>query len=54
MLVAVLFLSVEAYAQGTIKGVVYDSDGKTPAVGVTVVVKGTNTVLRPMSTVPTP
>ena len=26
MLVAVLFLSVEAYAQGTIKGVVYDSD----------------------------
>ncbi len=42
MLVAVLFLSVEAYAQGTIKGVVYDSDGKTPAVGVTVVVKGTN------------
>ncbi|MDE7129125.1 MAG: carboxypeptidase-like regulatory domain-containing protein, partial [Alistipes sp.] len=43
MLVAVLFSSVEVFAQGTIKGVVYDSDGTTPAIGVTVVVKGTTT-----------
>lgn len=43
MLVAALFSSVEVFAQGTVKGVVYDSDGTTPAIGVTVVVKGTTT-----------
>ena len=37
-----LFLSTSSFAQTTVKGIVYDTD-KTPLVGVTVQVTGTNT-----------
>ena len=43
MLAAALFVGIGAQAQDIVKGKVFGPDGKTPAVGVSVVVKGTNT-----------
>lgn len=41
VLASVTLISISMWAQATIKGTVYESDGKTPIIGCGVVVKGT-------------